>query len=74
MAGDRTEARARAWAGEIATLVRERGIGNRRLAVSKLEPLGTGALPALGLTLVEGQALTERARSIKSPDEIRLMR
>ncbi len=74
MAGDQTERRAVAWAGEIDALLREHGGVNRRLAVDKLEPLGTRALEALGIMLVEGQALTERARSIKSADEIELMR
>ncbi len=74
IAGEHAEASARSWAAEIDALLREHGGGNRRLAVDKLEPLGVRALGALGVTLVEGQALTETARSIKSPDEIELMR
>jgi len=74
MAGDRTAENAKTWAAEVADLVRSHGSGNRRLAVDKLEPLGTRALEAQGIELVEGQALAETARSIKSPDEIELMR
>lgn len=74
MAGDRTAENVRAWAAEVADLVRTHGNGNPRLAVDKLEPLGTRALEAQGIALVEGQALAETARSIKSPDEIALMR
>ena len=61
------------WSAEIADLVRVHGGGNRRLAIDKVEPLGLKALEARGLTYVEGQALTERARAIKSPEEIALM-
>ena len=66
------EALAR-WSGEIADLVTAHGGGNRRLAIDKIEPLGLRALEARGLAYVEGQALTERARAIKSPGEIALM-
>ena len=62
------------WADEIADIVRERGGGNMRLAVDKLEPLGVDALRERGITLVEGQELTEHARAIKSPEELELMR
>ena len=58
----RDAARARRRAGEL------------RLAVDKLDPPGTDALRRHGVTLVEGQELTEHARLIKSPDEIALMR
>ena len=74
IAGERTEARAVHWAGEIEALLRTHGGRNRRLAVDKLEPSGTHALEALGVTLVDGQALTETARSIKSAEEIELVR
>ena len=55
------------------TIVRERGGGNRRLAVDKLEPQGVDALRRRGITIVEGQELTEHARAIKSPEELELM-
>ena len=73
-AGGRAEERVNDWADEIAALVREHGAGNRRLAIDKLEPLGLNALQGRGLTFVEGQQLTERARAIKSPEELELMR
>lgn len=69
-----TEERARQWAAEIEDLVRAHGGGNRRLAVDKLDPLGLRALEALGIEVIDGQELTEKARCIKSPDEIELMR
>jgi len=72
--GDKAPAGVEAWADEIADLVREHGGGNTRLAVDKLDGPGLQALETRGLSYVEGTELTERARSIKSLDEIELMR
>jgi Xaa-Pro aminopeptidase len=69
-----TEAQARRWAAEIADLIATHGAGNRRLAADKLDPQGLRALEALGIEVVDGQELTEKARCIKSPDEIELMK
>jgi Xaa-Pro aminopeptidase len=73
-AGDRAPEYLVAWSGEIDSLMRQHGGGNRRLAVDKLEPPGVAALQALGIDIIEGQELTEHARAIKSADEITLMR
>lgn len=62
------------WADEIVSALREREAGPLRLAVDKLEPPGVDALRRRGVTLVEGQELTENARLIKSREEIELMR
>jgi Xaa-Pro dipeptidase len=62
------------WADEILSALREREAGPLRLAVDKLEPPGVDALRRRGVTLVEGQELTEHARLIKSAEEIELMR
>ena len=63
------------WAVDLVATLRERaGRGELRLAVDRLDPPGTDALRRHGVTLVEGQELTEHARLIKSPDEIALMR
>jgi Xaa-Pro aminopeptidase len=70
----RQEERLDLWADEIAAIVREHGGANRRIAVDKVEWLGVDALRMRGLTIVEGQMLTEHARSIKSADELELMR
>lgn len=73
-AGSRLVERLGLWADEIAAILRERGGGNMRLAVDKVEPMGVDALRTRGITLVEGQELTEHARSIKSAEELDLMR
>ena len=72
--GDGTAAAAKRWAAEIAALVKSHGGGSRRLAVDKVDPLGAYALEQLGIEITDGQEVTELARVIKSPDELRAMR
>ncbi|CUJ87780.1 putative peptidase [Ruegeria denitrificans] len=72
--GDRVEAATNIWADEIADLIRQYGGGNTRIACDSLGGSGVHALEARGLAYVEGTQLTEIARSIKSVDEIELMR
>lgn len=66
--------RVKQWAAEIDDLLRQHGGGNRRLAVDKLDPPGLRALEALGIEVIDGQEITEKARCIKSGDEIDMMR
>jgi Xaa-Pro aminopeptidase len=73
-AGSRMAERLKPWSGEIVDLLKAHGGGSQRLAVDKCETPGTDALRALGVEIVEGQELTEHARSIKSPEELELMR
>lgn len=74
LAGPRVAEKTRIWAGEIATLVQTHGGSNRRLAVDRCEPWGAERLIAHGLQLFDAQEPLERARAIKSPDEIKCMR
>jgi len=72
-AGEHMAARARAWADELAELVREHCGGNRRLALDHADPHGARALEAQGIEVHDAQAPLERARAIKSGDEIACM-
>jgi Xaa-Pro aminopeptidase len=72
--GDKSPAGVAIWADEIAEVLRQYSGGNTRLAADRLDGPGLHALESRGLTYVEGSELTERARSIKSPEEIELMR
>jgi len=72
--GSRMAEHARAWAAEIADLLRAYGGGNRRLAIDKINPAGLAALVAEGVAVGDGQEVMEHARAIKSADEIRAMR
>ncbi|HWA42022.1 MAG TPA: Xaa-Pro peptidase family protein [Hypericibacter adhaerens] len=71
--GSRLEEFAKRWSAEIVDLVKTHGGGNRRLAVDKLDPVGTHGLEAAGIQIVEGQAVCELARAIKSDEEIACM-
>ena len=64
---------AKKFGDEIADLMHSHGGGNKRLAVDRLSHLGTDALRSHGLELMEGLAVTENARVMKSPGELELM-
>jgi Xaa-Pro aminopeptidase len=74
LAGPRTEEKTAIWADEVATLVQAHCGSNRRLAVDRCEPWGAQRLIARGLQLFDAQEPLERARAIKSPDEIKCLR
>ncbi len=74
IAGPRVEEKAALWAEEVASLVTQHGGDNRRLAIDRCEPAGTARLLAHGIQLFDAQEPLERARSIKSPEEIRCLR
>jgi Xaa-Pro dipeptidase len=74
IAGSNAADATRRWAAEIADLVLAHGGGNRRLAVDRLEWTAAAALQQHGISPVEGQPLAERARGIKTAEEIKLMR
>ncbi|MCH7944145.1 MAG: aminopeptidase P family protein, partial [Proteobacteria bacterium] len=73
-AGANAEGRARAFGGEIAQLVAEHGGGNKRLAIDGLSHLGCDAIRGHGVEIMDGQAVMEHARAVKSAAEITLMK
>ena len=73
-AGPGLPRRAQSWADELAELVRRHGGGNTRLAVDRVNPEGLDALRALGIEVCDGQEVAERARAIKSREEIEGLR
>ncbi len=68
--GERNEEMAGNWADEIAAVLREHGGGNRRLAIDRGDLLPMLALQRRAIDLVDGKPIMERARAIKSPDEL----
>jgi Xaa-Pro dipeptidase len=68
--GARGSEMAGRWAKEIADLVRSHGGGNRRLAIDRGDLLPLAALSGEGIESVDGKGVMERARAIKSPEEI----
>lgn len=71
IAGTRIDEFAKSWADEISALL---GSGARDLAVDRCDPVGTAALGAHGIRLHDGQEAANRARMIKTGDELRLIR
>ncbi len=72
--GDKADVQADIFANEVRKLVEAHGGNNKRLAVDKIMLHGLRALEAQGFEIMEGEELTEKARSVKGPDEILAMR
>lgn len=72
--GDKVDVAADKLSQEVKALIQEHGGGNMRLAVDKVMLHGLRALEAQGFEVMEGEELTEKARSVKGPDEILAMR
>lgn len=72
--GDKVDVAADVFANEVRILLEEHAPGNTRLAVDKPMLHGLRALEAQGLTVLPGEEVTEKARSVKGPDEIKAMR
>lgn len=72
-AGPEAPVKARQWAREIADLLYQYAPTERHIAVDRLDPEGLHALSEAGIRVVDGQAIMEGARTIKSDDEIVVM-
>ncbi len=72
--GDRSAEAAKEFAAQVEDVMRSHAPGNKRLGVDKIMVHGLRALEAIGLQVLEGEELTEKARSIKGEDEILAMR
>lgn len=72
-AGHEAQRRAGTWGAEIVDVFRKHAGGDNLLAVDRLDPFGTAYLEKHGITLLDGQALMETARLIKSPGELVLI-
>ncbi|MFD1194255.1 dimethylsulfonioproprionate lyase DddP [Seohaeicola saemankumensis] len=72
--GDKVDVAADVFANEVRALLTAHAGSNKRLAVDKIMLHGLRALEAQGLQIMEGEELTEKARSVKGPDEILAMR
>jgi len=70
-AGNAAKRNVEAWAVEIREAL---GTGRCTIAVDRLEHPGVHALANLGVDVVDAGPLNERARAIKSEDELELMR
>jgi Xaa-Pro aminopeptidase len=71
--GDRKTERALIWAEELVDLVQQHCGSNRRIAFDHLDPIGTNLMQDRNIDIMDGEALMERARLIKGPEEVQCM-
>lgn len=72
--GVHSRTRAAAVAAEVVALLAELDLGDTPLAVDRLDTYGFLALQEAGLSIRPAQLLMESARSVKSVDEVELIR
>ena len=68
--GDRSAEMGERWAASMVALLQEKGIGEKKLAIDRADLTMVLESQKCSLTLVEGQPIIERARSIKSVEEV----
>ena len=61
---------ARAWAREIAALMRQHCPGETQIGLERIDARAVGCLAEKGFTILDAQVPAEMARSIKTPEEI----
>ncbi len=72
--GSRNHEHAKLWFDELNDLMILHSPGNKRIAIDKLDPIGTHLLEDGGYEIVEGQEVAHMARLIKSDEEILAIR
>ncbi|GGX48249.1 peptidase M24 [Tateyamaria omphalii] len=72
--GDKVDVAADVFANSVREICAEHAPGHTRLAVDKPMVHGLRALEAQGFTVMDGEEVTEKSRSIKGSDEIKAMR
>lgn len=72
--GDKVQQAAKVFAQHVHDILTLHAPGEKRLAIDKPMLHALRAFEALGYLIEEGEEVTEKARSVKGPDEIRAMR
>jgi Xaa-Pro aminopeptidase len=65
---------ARRWAAELAAILGQLGLSRERLGIDRLDFTGFDALRAQQVRLADARVPLERARAVKTPDELVLIR
>ena len=74
VSGSRNEEFAGLWFEEIDSLIQQYANDNRRIAIDKMDPLGTHILESNGYQIVNGQEVTHMARITKTSEEVLAIR
>ncbi len=72
--GDKIEQAAQVFSKDLQDILGEHAPGLKRLAVDKIMLHALRALEAQGFEVMDGEEVTEKARSVKGTDEIKAMR
>ena len=72
--GPKNQQHAELWCAEIGDLMHQYNPDNRRIAIDRIDPIGSHLLEAAGFEIVEGQEVAHMARLIKSDEEILAIR
>ncbi len=72
--GTRAREKAAEWARDLVAVLARHGALRARLAVDRAAHEGLTHLAGAGIALVDGEALLEEARKVKSADELELVR
>ncbi|MBI3458078.1 MAG: aminopeptidase P family protein [Candidatus Rokubacteria bacterium] len=72
--GRNMEEAARRWAADLRATLDELGLGRERLGIDRLDFVGFEALRTQQIRLADARVPIERARAIKSQDELTLIR
>jgi Xaa-Pro dipeptidase len=71
--GHRAEEMGRRWANQMLSLLSEKGISEKKLAIDRADLILVQQSQIQGLDLIEGQSIMEQARSIKSVEEVQVL-
>lgn len=74
VAGAEYLTRAKNWALDIDSVIRQHSAGSKRIAIDRIAPQGVIEMQQLGYVIFDGFDVMEVAREIKSGGEIQLMR
>ncbi len=73
-AGDDLEARERLWASEVTAIIRQHCGNSARVGLERFNAGAAFALASKGFEIVDAQRPVERARAIKSDEEVKCIR
>jgi Xaa-Pro aminopeptidase len=74
LCGRNVEPAARQWAAELVAALEERGLARERIGFDRLDHVGSEALRARQVRLADARVPMDRARAIKTVDELALIR
>lgn len=72
--GHRGEEMGRRWTQSMLSLLAEKGFAEKKLAIDRADLIMMNESIKLSLKLIEGQSIMEKARSIKSIDEVGVLK